>query len=128
MKILATESLIIWVADNNPNNINKKGVYQGTYCGNNSFYPGKSSIFSILKHLDPFNQVFRKIMEWLILGFFKIIRMWHVIACPMVFILLSGRGTRGEVLKLMKDHLFWAFLTVLVLFSRFLSRLRSSFY
>ena len=63
MKILATESLIIWVADNNPNNINKKGVYQGTYCGNNSFYPGKSSIFSILKHLDPFNQVFRKIME-----------------------------------------------------------------
>ena len=34
------------------------------------------------------------------------IRMKHVIACTMVFIMLSGQGLQGEVLKLMKDDLF----------------------
>ena len=128
MKILATESLIIWVADNNPNNINKKGVYQGTYCGNNSFYPGKSSIFSILKHLDPFNQVFRKVKEWLLLELYEMIRVPHAFASPLVFILFYDRGWQVEVFKFMKNYHSLVFLTVLVLFSRFLSRLRSSFY
>ena len=30
----------------------------------------------------------------------------NVIACPMVFSLLSGRGAQEEVLKLIKDDLF----------------------
>ena len=35
----------------------------------------------------------------------KIIRVWHRIACQMVFIELFGRGER-ELLKRMKDDLF----------------------
>ena len=49
-------------------------------------------------------------MEWLILGCHEIITMWHVIACPMVFLLFSGRVPQEEVLKLMKDDLYWVLL------------------
>ena len=38
-------------------------------------------------------------MEWRKLRLHEIIRMWHLIPWLMVFILLSGRGRQGEVMK-----------------------------
>ena len=75
MKILGTESLIIRVADYNPTKLIKRDSTKRIIVRTVQFYPGKSSIFSILRRLGPFNQVFGQVMEWLILGFQEIIRM-----------------------------------------------------
>ena len=64
-----------------------------------TIYPRKSSSFNILRRLVPFNQVFKQVIECLILEFHELIRMRHRNACQMVFILLSGRGSQGEILN-----------------------------
>ena len=75
-----------------------------------------------------FSQVFGQIKKWLILEFLEIIRMWHLIECPMVFMLLCFWSRQGGVLKLMKDDHFLVFLAVWLLFIKSLRRLRSSLY
>ena len=97
MKILATELLITRVADYNPTKLIKKDCTKELVV--RTVYPRKSSSFNILRCLGPFDQVFRQVIECLILGFHELIRMSHRIACPMVFILLSGRGSQGEMLN-----------------------------
>ena len=97
MKILATESLITRVADYNPTKLIKKDSIKKLVVG--TIYPRKSSSFNILRRLGPFNQVFRRVIECLILGFHELIGMRHRTACLMVFVLLSGRGSQGEMLN-----------------------------
>ena len=58
----------------------------------------------------------------------EMIKVLHIVACTMVFNLLCDRGHQGEVLKLMKDDLFLVFLTVWVLFPKFLGMLKSGLY
>ena len=53
------------------------------------------------------------------------IRVPHVVACPMNFNLLCDQGQQEEVIKIMKND---QFLAVLVTFPKFLGRLRSSFF
>ena len=67
--------------------------------GTVQFYPGKRSIVSILRRLGPFNQVFGKVMEWLILGFHEIIRMFY-------------ERSAGEVFKVIKSDHFLVYLAV----------------
>ena len=97
IKTLATESLITRVTDYNLTKLIKKDSTKEFAVG--TIYPRKSSSFNILRRLVPFNQAFRQVIECLILGFHELIRMSHRIACPMVFILLSGRGSQGEMLN-----------------------------
>ena len=58
----------------------------------------------------------------------KIIRVSHVVACPIVVILFYDRDGKRGVFKVMKNDQFVVFLAVLVLFHKSLGRLRSSFY
>ena len=88
----------------------------------------KSSVLSIFGSLGPFPQVFWQVKECLILKMDEMIRMWYVIACPMVFSLLSNRGRQGGVLKLLKNHLFMYFLAFGSFFSKFLGSLRLGLY
>ena len=46
----------------------------------------------------------------------KIIRLSHVIACTIVFILFYERGWQGGVFKLLRTIIFLVFLAVLVVF------------
>ena len=57
-------------------------------------------IFSIFSRLAPYPQVFGQVNEWLIVGLHEMIRVPHVVACPMDFNLLWDRGHQGGVLKL----------------------------
>ena len=67
--------------------------------------------------------------ECLILKLHEMIRMWDVTECPTVFILLSNRDQPGGELKLMtKWSFFLVFLTICVLFPKFLGRWRSDLY
>ena len=52
------------------------------------------------------------------------IRVSHVVACPMNFDLLCDQGQQEGVFKIMKNDQ----LAALVIFPKFLGRLRSSFY
>lgn len=59
-----------------------------------SLLPGRSTktyekcqILSVLSSLGPFHQSFGQVMEWLILKLHEIKRIWHAIACPMIFVL-----------------------------------------
>ena len=47
------------------------------------------SCFSIFSRLDPFAQVFWLVKEWLMLKLYKITRVLHVVACPIVFFFIS---------------------------------------
>ena len=53
--------------------------------------------FSIFRHLGPFSQVFARVKEWNILKQHEIIRVSHLVACPMFFNLLChhSRQTRA---------------------------------
>ena len=96
MKILAMEMLITRVADCNPTKLIKKDSTKELIV--RTIYPRKSSSFNILRRLGPFNQVSGQVIECFILGFHELIRMRHRIACPMVFVLLSGKGSQEEML------------------------------
>ena len=52
---------------------------------------------SIFRRLGPFSQVFARVKEWNILKQFEIIRVSHLVACPMFFNLLCHltRQTRA---------------------------------
>ena len=58
----------------------------------------------------------------------KILRLLHVAACPIVFVLFYGRSwKRGVFEVVMNDH-FLVFLSVWVPFPNFLGRLRCGLY
>ena len=44
----------------------------------------------------------------------EIIRVLHIVACPIVFILLYDRDRQGVLFKLMKNDHFFVFLAVWV--------------
>ena len=56
------------------------------------------------------------------------IRVPHVVACPMDFNLLCDRGQQGGVLKLTKNGHFQLLSAVWILFLKFLHSLRSGIY
>ena len=83
------------------------------------------STFSRLGH---FPLVFGQVKESHILEFHDTIRVPYLGACPIVFILFYAQGWQGGVFETMKNDHFLVILAVLVLFPKFLGRLRSSFY
>ena len=93
----------------------------------------KKCLFSgIFNRLGHFRQVFGHVKERLKLELRGMIRVPHLVACPMNFNLLSDRGEQGGVLNPTKnDHLFYlkiinyqVFLAVWVFFLTFLGTLR----
>ena len=81
--------------------------------------------FHIFSRFGHFPQVFEQVNEWLILELHEMIKVPHLVASPIVFILFYDRDWQGGVLKLMKNDHFLVFLAVWVLFPMFLGRLRS---
>ena len=61
-----------------------------------------------------FPQVFAQVNEWPILELHEMIRVPHLVACTIVFILFDDRDWQGGVLKLMKNDYFLVFLAVWV--------------
>ena len=45
------------------------------------------NFFCIFSRLVPFPQLFRQLKEWLMLELHNIIRMSHVVVCPIIFYL-----------------------------------------
>ena len=78
---------------------------------------------STLCRLCPFPQVYEQCKVWLILELHEMIRVWHIFAYPGVFLLLCDLGQQAGVLKLLKKAQFLVFLSVSVLFPKFLARL-----
>ena len=66
----------------------------------------KWSFFSVFSRLGQFLQVFGQVKEFLILGLGEIIRVLHLVGCPMDFDLLCDLGQQREVLKRMKNDYF----------------------
>ena len=65
----------------------------------------KSLILSVFTRLGHFPEVFGQIKEWLMLELPKIIRVSHVVAWTIVFILFYEQSWQGGVFKVMKtDH------------------------
>ena len=56
-------------------------------------------IFSIFSRFAPYPQVFGQVNEWLIVGLHEMIRVPHVVACPMYSNLLCDQGQQDGVLK-----------------------------
>ena len=56
------------------------------------------------------------------------IRISHVVACPMIFILLCDLSRQGGLLKLNRNGRFKLLFAVLVLSGEFLSSLRRALY
>ena len=79
-------------------------------------------VFSCLNHFPQFSG---QVKEWFLLKLNEMIRISHVVECPIVFVLLCNLGWQGGVLKLMKNAQLWIFLTVWELSSKFLGRWRS---
>ena len=67
--------------------------------------------------MGHFPQVYEQVNEWPILKLHEMIRLLHVVACPVTSILFEDRDWQGEV---MKNDLFLVFLSVWVNFPKFL--------
>ena len=107
---------IIWVPWND-----KSVTYS---CMPNCFYfvlwaklPGRSvqnyekwSFFSVFSRLGSFSWVFGQVKEWPILELYETIRVPHIVACPIVFLLFYERSWQGRVFKFMKNNNFYCFL------------------
>ena len=65
----------------------------------------KCLILSIFSRLGPFPHVFEKVKGCIVLKMNEIVRIWHLIVYPTVFMLLSDRRQQGGEVKLLKnDH------------------------
>ena len=74
------------------------------------------NFLSIFSRFGPFLKVFGQVKEWLILELHKIIRVPHVVAPPIVFVLFYGRDWKGYLFKVRKnDHFFNSFIIFLLL-------------
>ena len=47
---------------------------------------GKCSILSIFSRLGSFRQIFGQVKKWLTLELCEMIKVPHIVACPMVFL------------------------------------------
>ena len=85
--------------------------------------------FSIFGYFGLFLQVFGQVIELSILEFHEMIRVPHLVACPIVliffFFFFFDQEWGGGVLKLIKNDDFVVLLAVWVLFPKFWGRLRS---
>ena len=88
----------------------------------------KIIFLGIFSRFEFFPQVFRQVKECLMLQTHEMIKVLHVVACPIVLILFYDRYWQGGVLKLMKYYHFLVFLAVLDFFPKFLGRLMSGLY
>ena len=86
----------------------------------------KCSILNLFRGLGYFPQISGQVKEWIMLELHGMIRVTHIVACPVTHILLCGRGRLGAVLKLIKIDQFLVFLAGWFLFHKFLGRLRSA--
>ena len=68
----------------------------------------KKSFFSVFIRLDHFPQVYKQLKEWLILQLDETMRMLHIVACPIVFLLFYERGWQRGVFKVMKNDFFFS--------------------
>ena len=80
----------------------------------------KNDFFSIISRLGLFRLVFGQVNEWPILELHEMIRVLHLVACPVTFILFYGRDWQARVFKFMKNGHFLVFLAVRVLLLKFL--------
>ena len=78
------------------------------------------NFFSIISRLGLFRLVFGQVNEWPILELHEMIRVLHLVACPVTFILFYGRDWQARVFKFMKNGHFLVFLAVRVLLLKFL--------
>ena len=78
--------------------------------------------FVFLPVLVFFPNFFGQVMECPILKLHDIIRVIHVLACPVVFIWFYDRDIQGGVLKFIKNDHFFILLPVCVLYPKFLGR------
>ena len=89
---------------------------------------GKWSFSGIFSRLIPFPQVFGQVKEWIMIELHQIIRLPHIVAFPIVFILFYKRDSQGGVFKVIKNDHFLVFLVVWGLIPKFLGRLRSDLF
>ena len=88
----------------------------------------KWSFVSVFSHLSPFPQVFGQVKWWLMLALHEIIRVSHVVAWQIVFLLFYEWGWQGGVFKVMKNDHFLLFLAVWILFPKLMGRLSGGLY
>ena len=84
----------------------------------------KWSFCSVFSRLGNFPQVFRQVKEWRLLELHEVIRVHHIVAFPIVFLLFCLRSWQGRVFKFMEIDHFLMFLAVFVYFPKFLVRSR----
>ena len=84
-----------------------------------------SQFFSIFSSYGLFSQVFGEVNEWPISKLHEIIRVLHVVAYPIVFLLFDDPDWQGRVLQNMKNDQFLVYLAVWVFFLNFLGSLMS---
>ena len=68
----------------------------------------KYSFFSAFSGLGPFPQALWEVKECLVLQLHEVIRVLHVILCPIVFIFFYDWYWQGGVLKLLKNNHFFS--------------------
>ena len=81
-------------------------------------------IFSIFSCFRLVPQVFGQVNNWFLLEFHEMIRVVHVVACPIVFILFYGWRCWEGVFKTMKSNYFFDIFSRLDPFPKFLNRLK----
>ena len=69
----------------------------------------KCLFFSVLSRLGPFLQGFGQVNEWPILEVYEMIRVLHLVALPIVFILFYGRYWQVGVFKVMRKVFYSVF-------------------
>ena len=96
---------------------------------------GQGGVLKLMKKYDflvflaiqvIFSQVFGQVKKWPILKFHEMIRVLHVVALPIIFILFGDQDWQGGVLKFMKndhDH-FSVLLAIWVLSLKILDKVR----
>ena len=86
------------------------------------------SFFSVSSRLGPLLDVFRQVRDKLILESHEMMRVSHVVACPIVFILFYVWDWLRAVFKIVENNLFLVFLAGWVLFPMFLQKWRTGLY
>lgn len=90
----------------------------------------KYSILTIFSSLGPFLLKFGQVMKWFKLELHEIIRIWYVMACPMVFVLSCGRvwsRSAGKGAQTCESWLFFSNFCQLRLPLKSLGRLRVTY-
>ena len=70
------------------------------------------SFFSVFSRLVSYPQVSAQVKKWLILGLREMIRVPHVVSCPIDLNFLCDQGQEGGVLNPTKNDHFQVFLAI----------------